>query len=78
MNQLTFKDLKKRVSLETIQQQSKLFERLHNKPFWISDIEEHKKEDIKQKEVVASIILLACHRRMEMINHITTKSIDIK
>ena len=78
MNQLTFKDLKKRVSLETIQQQSKLFERLHNKPFWISDIEEHKKEDIKQKEVVASIILLACHRRMEMINHITIKRSDIK
>jgi hypothetical protein len=45
---LTFKDLKKRVSLEalTIQQQSKLLERLHNKPFWIWNIEEHKHEDI--------------------------------
>ena len=43
---MTFKDLKKRVSLG-VQQQSKLFERLHNKPFWIWNIEEHKQEDIK-------------------------------
>ncbi|HJT46576.1 MAG TPA: hypothetical protein VJ729_00220 [Nitrososphaeraceae archaeon] len=39
---LTFKDLKKRVSLETAQQiKSRLFERLH-KPFWMWDAEEHK------------------------------------
>jgi hypothetical protein len=44
---LTFKDLKKRVTLETEQQQSGLFKRLHNKPFWIWNIEEHKQEDIK-------------------------------
>jgi hypothetical protein len=45
---MTFKDLKKRVGLETIsQQQSKLFGRLQNKPFWIWNIEEHKQEDIK-------------------------------
>jgi hypothetical protein len=47
---LTFKDLKKIVSLEattTTKQQSKLFERLQNKPFWIWNIEEHKLEDIK-------------------------------
>jgi hypothetical protein len=44
---MTFKDLKKRVSLETAQQQSKLFEMLLNKPFWIWNVEEHKKEDIK-------------------------------
>jgi hypothetical protein len=45
---VTFKELKKRVSLKaTAQQQLKLFERLHNKPFWIWDIEEHKQEDIK-------------------------------
>ena len=45
---MTFKDLKKRVSLEatTTQQQSKLAERLHNKPFWIWDVQEHKQEDI--------------------------------
>jgi hypothetical protein len=43
---LTFKDLKKRVSLET-KQQSKLFERLQNKPFWIWNIAEHKQEDIR-------------------------------
>src|SRR6187200_2746585 len=46
---MTFKDLKKRVSIEatTIQQQYRLFERLHNKPFWIWNSEEHKQEDIK-------------------------------
>jgi hypothetical protein len=45
---VTFKDLKKRVSLEaTTQQQSKLTERLHNKSFWIWNIDEHKQEDIR-------------------------------
>jgi hypothetical protein len=47
---VTFKDLKKRISLETaLKQQSKLFERSQNKPFWIWNIEEHKQEDIKTK-----------------------------
>jgi hypothetical protein len=46
---LTFKDLKKRVVSETEEQQkqSRLFEGLQNKPFWIWDVEEHKQEDIK-------------------------------
>jgi hypothetical protein len=44
---VTFKDLKKRVSLETTQQQPRLFERLENKPFWIWNTEEHKQGDIK-------------------------------
>jgi hypothetical protein len=46
---VTFKDLKKRVSLEmpTLQQQSKFTAKLHNKPFWIWNIEEHKQEDIR-------------------------------
>jgi hypothetical protein len=44
---VTFKDLKKRVSLEISQQQSTLFQRLRNKPFWIWDIDEHKQEDVK-------------------------------
>ena len=44
---MTFKDLKKRVSLETTQQQSRLIEILHNKPFWIWNIEGHKHEDIR-------------------------------
>ncbi|MFL6331701.1 MAG: hypothetical protein ACJ705_11895 [Nitrososphaeraceae archaeon] len=44
---MTFRDLKKRVNLETAQQQSRLTERLHNKPFWIWNIDEHKQEDIK-------------------------------
>jgi hypothetical protein len=44
---LTFKDLKKRISKETTQQQeTRSFESLMNKPFWIWNIEEHKKQDI--------------------------------
>jgi hypothetical protein len=39
--------LKERVSLEITQQQSKLTEKLHNKPFWIWNIEEHKREDTR-------------------------------
>ena len=39
---MTFKDLRKGISLEATEQQSRLFERTHNKPFWIWDIEEHK------------------------------------
>jgi hypothetical protein len=45
---VTFKDLKKRVSLEVTQQQSRLFQRLHNKPFWIWDIQEHKQEGVEK------------------------------
>jgi hypothetical protein len=44
---VTFKDLKKRVTLGVAQQQSKLLETLSNKPFWIWSTEEHKQEDIK-------------------------------
>jgi hypothetical protein len=44
---VTFKDLKKRISLEIAQQQSTLFQRLRNKPFWIWNIEEYKKDDIR-------------------------------
>jgi hypothetical protein len=45
---VTFKDLKKKVSIETTQQQqSRLFERLRNKPFWIWSIKEHKEQDIE-------------------------------
>src|ERR687887_12118 len=49
MYKLTFKDLKKRVSLETTtrHQQSTLFERLYNIPFWIWDTEQHKHEDVR-------------------------------
>jgi hypothetical protein len=46
MNQLTFRDLKKRVSLEIVQQ-NELFVRVHNKPFWIWNMEEHKQGDIR-------------------------------
>ena len=44
---VTFKDLKKRVSLDVTQEQSRLFERLQNKLFWIWNLEEHRKEDIR-------------------------------
>jgi hypothetical protein len=44
---LTFKDLKKRVTLEAPHQQSRLSERLQNKPFWIWNIKEHKQEDTR-------------------------------
>jgi hypothetical protein len=47
---VTFKDLKKIVSLQATtaqQQQSRLTKTLHNKPFWIWNIEEHKQEDVK-------------------------------
>jgi hypothetical protein len=44
---VTFKELRKRVTLETSHQQSRLLERLQSKPFWIWNIEEHKQEDIK-------------------------------
>jgi hypothetical protein len=44
---LTFKDLK-RVTLE-VARQSKLFETLQNRPFWIWNVEEHKREDIINK-----------------------------
>jgi hypothetical protein len=45
---VTFKDLKKRVSLETYGQNI-LFERLIDKPFWFWNIEEHKAEALKTK-----------------------------
>jgi hypothetical protein len=45
-NSVTFKDLKKRVTLEPAHQQCRLFDRLRNKPFWIWNIQEHKHEDI--------------------------------
>jgi hypothetical protein len=41
---VTFKDLKKRVNLESTQQQ---YKRLYNKPFWIWNIDEHKQEDVR-------------------------------
>jgi hypothetical protein len=41
---MTFRDLKKRVTLQTtIAQESKKIEELHNKPFWIWDKEEHER-----------------------------------
>jgi hypothetical protein len=39
---VTFKDLKKRISVETTGQY-RLFERLRNRPFWIWDLEKNRK-----------------------------------
>jgi len=45
---MTFKDLKKRVSVnQNTHYQNRLFEKLHNKPFWIWKAEEHRTEDIR-------------------------------
>jgi hypothetical protein len=56
---MTFKDLKKRVTLaETTQQQQKIdvFGRLKNKPFRIWNIEEHKQEGIIEPTAIAALI----------------------
>ena len=45
---VTFKDLKKRVSVtHEVQQQTRLFERIRDKSFWIWEIEQHKQVDIE-------------------------------
>jgi hypothetical protein len=60
---VTFKDLKKIVSLE-ISQQFSLSDRLHNKPFWIWNVEEHRQEDKRTKGdccfnyIITAIVLL--------------------
>jgi len=43
---VTFKDLK-RLTLETGQQETKIYERLLDEPFWIWDQHRHKLEDIR-------------------------------
>jgi hypothetical protein len=45
---LTFKDLKKRVTLQTAVE-SKVLNQLYNKPFWIWDEQKHKLEDTRTK-----------------------------
>ena len=52
------KDLKKRVSSEVTQQQSRLTERLHNKPFWIWNVEDHRKEGVFTKGDCSALITL--------------------
>jgi late competence protein required for DNA uptake (superfamily II DNA/RNA helicase) len=46
---LTFKDLQKLIHSQQNSEQSKLFEKLRDKPFWIWNVKEHKQEDIKTK-----------------------------
>jgi len=67
---MTFKDLKKIIVLETAQKQSK-FVRLNNKPFSIGMLKNIGKKTLEQTVLAALIILLAYHRRMELINHFT-------
>jgi hypothetical protein len=57
---VTFKDLKKRISLEATHQQSRFFERLQNKPFWIWDTKGHKQEDIKTDGDCCSNHIIGC------------------
>jgi hypothetical protein len=47
---MTFKDLKKKItSRSSNQQQTQTYDKLLDKPFWIWDIQEHKLEDIRTK-----------------------------
>ncbi|HZD82590.1 MAG TPA: DEAD/DEAH box helicase family protein, partial [Nitrososphaeraceae archaeon] len=46
---MTFKDLQKLIHSQQNPEQSKLFQQLRNKPFWVWNVEEHKLEDIKTK-----------------------------
>jgi hypothetical protein len=61
-----FKDLKKRVVSVTAQhqQQSRLSEILKDKPFWIWNIEEHKREDVRTNGYAALITSLIYRREM--------------
>jgi hypothetical protein len=50
---VTFKDLQKLIqqSNQSNPEQTRLFEKLKNKPFWIWNINEHKLKDIKNKGI---------------------------
>ena len=78
---MTFKDLKKKVSLEVIEQQSRLFSQQQKEiqensclkdfrinPFGYGILKSIKKKISKQMEIAALIILLVYPRRTEMIS----------
>jgi len=44
------------IKVDICRQTDELFERLHNKPFWIWDKEQHKFEDIKTKGDTLEIV----------------------
>jgi hypothetical protein len=46
---VTFKDLQKLVQSQSGPEQNKLLDRLRDKPFWIWEPKQHKKEDIRTK-----------------------------
>jgi hypothetical protein len=54
---MTFKELKKRVSIDQkVELQTRLFDRLDNRPFWIWNAEEHR-ADLAAIISVADIFL---------------------
>jgi hypothetical protein len=61
---VTFKDLKKLVSLEgTTEQHAKLFDRLLNKRFWIWNQKQHRQEDIKTNGECCFNHIIGLHQR---------------
>jgi hypothetical protein len=57
-----------RVSVETAKQQFKLFEICENKSFWIWNIEERKRADIRTNGGCCLITLLNYLKEMDKIN----------
>ena len=70
---MTFKDLKKRVTIETAQQ-SRLFERLQNKPFGFGMLININSRISKLMGIAALITLSVYHKRMDRISHYMTTS----
>ncbi|MFL6452393.1 MAG: hypothetical protein ACJ71L_00130 [Nitrososphaeraceae archaeon] len=65
---MAFKDLKKKVSLEIIQQQFKLLDVYKTNHFGYGILKNTSKKTSKQMEIAALIILLVYPRRTEMIS----------
>jgi hypothetical protein len=68
---VTFKDLQKLVHQSSNSEQTKLFNKLRNKPFWIWNVEEHKLEDIRTKGDCCfnHIIGMSNSREKEIVIH---------
>ncbi|MGA7043360.1 MAG: hypothetical protein WBL88_07675 [Nitrososphaeraceae archaeon] len=65
---MTFKDLKKRVTLEATQHRSKLSERLLTNHFGYGILNSINKKTLELMTIAASITLFVYHREMAMIN----------
>ena len=68
---MTFKDLKKKVALEATRQQTKLYDRLLNTPFWIWDQQQHKL-DVRTNGDCCFNHIIGLPKKMGMINHSMT------